>query len=668
VLNEEVRARAVQRATNARAELAALLATGLTGQSIAHKAGRPAAKQVIVPELFECQTMQQNGRIAVVLHLHYTDLWQEFKQAISSITEPFDLFVTMNAAEPQVEEDIRAAFPQARILHFENRGRDILPFVILVNSGILFRYNLICKVHTKRSLHRRDGDEWRQVLVSGVLGGKDLVGRILDAFDQDPDLGMVVADGQVYGWDPSHWAGNLERVHSLGPKIGIQEIPDTSPFPGGSVYWIRPFLLRQLRALELTPADFEPEPLPADGTTAHAIERLLGLICTDASMRIKESSALLSRQKLETAPRPHLVAFYLPQYHPIPENDLWWGPGFTEWSNVVRAAPMFQNHRQPRLPADLGFYDLRLPDVREAQAKLAESYGLSAFCYYYYWFNGRRLLNRPLDEVLQSGSPDFPFMVCWANESWSRNWDGGNREILVQQTYDQNWPQAFARDIAPIVKDERYFRVGGKPVVLIYRVMQIPDCEKALTELRISLQKEGVEQVYLLGGWIGIQGDQAPPTDARQIGLDNYFEFPPHGVQFTEITEHTPDKNERFAGRIHSYESAIESSLANLSKAMAPERYKGVMVGWDNTARRMYDGVVVHGSTPSKFRRWLRRVVLHESAGEDVTDRVVFINAWNEWAEGTYLEPDGDYGHGWLEAVASALGRRPASRTESSVT
>jgi lipopolysaccharide biosynthesis protein len=659
-LDLEIRTRAVQRAAQARDELASLLATGLTRRSIPLGERRPARSQAPVPELFECQTMQQNGRIAVVLHLHYTELWQEFEQAISSITEPFDLFVTVTTTDTQVEESIRAAFPQARILHFENRGRDILPFVILVNSGVLFRYELICKLHTKRSLHRSDGDHWRKVLVSGVLGGTDLVHRIVDAFDHDPDLGIVVADGQIYGWDPAHWAGNLERLHSLGPEIGIEEIPDTSPFPGGSVYWIRPFLLRHLRVLELASEDFEPEPLPADGTTAHAVERLLGLICKDAGMRIKESSALLDSQRPETGSnprRPHLVAFYLPQYHPIPENDMWWGPGFTEWFNVARATSMFRHHRQPRLPADLGFYDLRLPDVRHAHAELAKHYGLSAFCYYYYWFNGRLLLNRPLDEVLQSGSPDFPFMICWANESWSRNWDGGNREILVQQTYNENWPLAFARDIAPILKDQRYFRLDGKPVVLIYRVMHIPDCADALSQLRIALQREGVEEVYLVAGWFGIQGDQTPPTDARQIGLDSYFEFPPHSVQVTEITEQIPDKDERFTGHIYSYESAVESGLANLNNAAGPERYKGVMVGWDNTARRVNDAYVVQGSTPSKFRRWLRQVVVHESQYEHSTNRIVFINAWNEWAEGTYLEPDRDYGHGWLEAVASAAGR-----------
>jgi lipopolysaccharide biosynthesis protein len=628
------------------------------------KARKTATLSVPLPDLFGCQTMRANGRVAVVLHLHYTDLWPEFEQAISSIAEPFDLFVTVTTKDISVEHRIHQRFPHAQVLHFENRGRDVLPFVVLINSGVLFRYQLVCKIHTKRSLWRDDGDQWRQILVKGILGGPDLVTRIIGAFDRDPDLGIVVADGQIYGSDRSHWAGNLDCLRSHAPKIGIKDIPARLPFPGGSMYWIRPFLLRQIRALQLSPEDFEPEPLPADGTTAHAVERLLGLICHDAGMRIVESDKLPNAQMVEVSggQYPPLIAFYLPQFHPTPENDTWWGTGFTEWSNVTRAVPMFRHHRQPRLPADLGFYDLRLPDAREAQAELAKRYGLSAFCYYYYWFNGRRLLHRPLDEIAQSGSPDFPFLICWANESWTRNWDGRNREILIPQTYQEGWPKIFARDIASILKDRRYFRVHGKPVLLIYRITNIPDCAPSFSELRIALLEEGIEEVYIVGGWFDIHGDESLPPDPRELGIDNYYEFPPHGFYTTEITGVVPEKEPDFVGNIHSYDSVMEFALAGLNESSARSFHRGVMVGWDNTPRRMYQSNIVHGSTPAKFRRWLRQVIQHEAKRKDVKGRMVFINAWNEWAEGAYLEPDREYGHGWLEAVASAVGVNSAGK------
>ena len=663
VTEAQLRARAAQRAAQARAKTANAMMPAPEAE-VKTRTQKSVKSSIKVPDLFDCQTMKRNGRVAVVLHLHYSDLWPEFEQAISSISEPFDLFVTATSRDIEVEERIHKLFPQGKVLHFENRGRDVLPFVVLTNSGVLFRYELICKIHTKRSLHRVDGDDWRRVLLDGVLGGQDLVNCILEAFERDPDLGIVVADGQIYGWEQSHWAGNLERVRSLGAKIGIQEIPDGSPFPGGSVYWIRPFLLRQLAALELSSEDFEPEPLPADGTTAHAVERLLGLICHDAGMRIVESSKLSDSESMAVIPTqryPYLVAFYLPQFHPIPENDTWWGTGFTEWTNVTRAVPMFGHHRQPRVPADLGFYDLRLPEVREAQAELARHYGLSAFCYYYYWFNGQRLLHRPLDEVLQSGSPDFPFLICWANEPWSRNWDGGDREVLVPQTYEPGWVKIFARDIAPILKDRRYLRIDGKPVVLVYRIMHIPDRAAAFSQLRIALREENIEEIYLIAGWFNIQGDQPAPTEPRELGVDSYFEFPPHGLQITEITKSIPETAPNFTGRIYSYDSAVQSSLAHLNESRTPSRFRGVMAAWDNTARRLKKGHIIHGATPAKFRRWLRQVVNHEAHVTETTGRIVFINAWNEWAEGTYLEPDCDYGHGWLEAVASALGTSPGS-------
>lgn len=658
---EQLRARAADRAKQARGEAVNAMVRATASKTKTRKA---ATASINIPDLFACQTMKQNGRIAVVLHLHDADLWLEFEKAISSISEPFDLFVNLTSRDVEVRARVEKAFPHAQILHFENRGGDVLPFFVLINSGVLFRYEIVSKIHSSRSLHRADGDHLRPVLLDGILGERNLVHRIVGAFERDPDLGIVVADGQINESEQSHWTGNLELLRSLGPKIGIEDIPECSPFPGGSMYWIRPFLLRHLAALKLKPEDLEPDPLSTDGATAHAAEQLLGLICHDAGMRIIESGKLANTQTtavIPTKPLPHLVAFYLPQFHPIPENDAWWGTGFTEWTNVTRAVPMFRHHRQPRLPADLGFYDLRLPEVREAQAELARRYGLSAFCYYYYWFNGRRLLHRPLDEVCQSNSPDFPFMICWANEPWNRNWDGGNREVLVPQTYEEGWVRNFAQDIAPILKDRRYFRIDGKPVVLVYRVMNIPDCAAAFSQLRCMLRGENIEEVYLVGGWFDIQGDQAARADPRELGIDSYFEFPPHSLEITEITESVHERAPHFAGRIYSYDSAVQSALAKLNASPALPRYRGVMTGWDNTARRMNESHVVHGSTPAKFRRWLRQVIQHEAQVGGKTGRMIFINAWNEWAEGTYLEPDQEYGHAWLEAVASSLGIRLGS-------
>jgi lipopolysaccharide biosynthesis protein len=620
----------------------------------ARRATLSTRSQVHVPNLFELRGLTPRGRIAVVLHLYYPDLWDEIRQAIEHISQPFDLFVSLvKDKSDYMRTSITQAFPNAYVFDFENRGRDIGPFLVLLQSGVLFQYELVCKLHTKRSPHRQDGDQWRCALIGGVLGSSFQIDQIISCFRSDPDVGMVIAAGNIYrGHDL--WASNEKLLGELLPPIGISPDVKDRSFPGGSIFWIRPFLLRTLSGIRLNINDFEPEPVEADGSLPHAVERMFGLICEDAGMRVVESSRLTETTKLpsDSLSRVHVIALYLPQFHPIRENDKWWGAGFTEWTNVTRAKPLFRGHRQPRLPSDLGFYDLRLPEVREAQAQLARRCGLAAFCYYYYWFNGRRVLERPLDEVLESGEPDFPFLICWANEPWTRNWDGLNRDILLPQTYDPGWTRRFARDIAPLLRDRRYFRLDGKPMLLIYRIGHIPEASAAVRELRLALSEEGISEVHLSAAWIWFPEEADLPADPRLLGLDAYFEVPPHRLPSQPLQPSPPGLSGEFAGQLYDYNRTVTIALDRLDEPIEGRRHRGVTVAWDSTARKGLRAAVLHGATPANFRRWLRGTVAHERRQD--CERVVFINAWNEWAEGTYLEPDGDFGCGWLEAVASA--------------
>ncbi|MCC3604621.1 MAG: glycoside hydrolase family 99-like domain-containing protein [Microcoleus sp. PH2017_29_MFU_D_A] len=344
-----------------------------------------------------------------------------------------------------------------------------------------------------------------------------------------------------------------------------------------------------------------------------------------------------------------LIAFYLPQFHPIPENDLWWGKGFTEWTNVTKANPLFEGHYQPHLPADLGFYDLRLPEVREAQAALAKQYGIHGFCYYYYWFAGKRLLNRPLDEVLQMKKPDFPFCICWANENWTRRWDGAEHEILMtQECWSDEQNQAFAESIVHILLDERYIRINGAPLLIVYRHDLFPDLRQTAEQWRKIFRKNGVGEVHLCIA-ITFSGLQ---TSLEQIGFDSAVQFPPHGFSAREISsdELTVDD---FSGHLYDYKDGVINSLSQEFPEL--KVFRSVMTSWDNTARRKRAAHAFINSHPDVYELWLRGIIEKTRQVNLGDEKLVFINAWNEWAEGAHLEPDQKYGYSYLLATRRAL-------------
>jgi lipopolysaccharide biosynthesis protein len=610
-----------------------------------------------LPDFFQLRSLKPAGSIAVVVHLYYPDIWKEMRAAIGRIPYDFDLFVTLVAGtSDHMENVIRADFPHVYVFTFsEDRGRDIARFIALLQTGVLFQYELICKLHSKRSTYVSDGDEWRRSLIDGILGDSDRIRHIVENFRSDSDLGMVVADGNIFSGS-ERWTGNEAFLNILLPRIGITTDVDGKRFPGGGIYWIRPLILRTLLGAGLDVSDFEPEPMPVNGALGHAVERMVGLICEDAGMRFVEYGELERCLLPKVAKREpvEVFAFYLPQFHPVEENNAWWGEGFTEWTNVTRAMPLFSGHRQPRLPSDLGFCDLRLPETRQAQAQLAKEYSVSGFCYYYYWFNGRKLLDRPIREVVESGQPDFPFMICWANEPWSRNWDGLNEHVLLPQTYELGWEQRFASDVRPILNDPRYFRQDGKPMLLIYRVQHISSPDIALRNLRSAFVDQGVGEVHIVAALSHFLEDPDLPAEPSEMGLDAYYEFPPHHIP-AHLLQPRPFDIPDNCKAVFDYGSTIAQAIENLGEPVIGRRYRSVMAGFDNTARRGQNATIFHGATPTNFRRWFRRIIQQER-GRQLDQRLVFINAWNEWAEGTYLEPDADFGRGWLEAVASAAG------------
>lgn len=349
------------------------------------------------------------------------------------------------------------------------------------------------------------------------------------------------------------------------------------------------------------------------------------------------------------------IAYYLPQYHPIAENNDWWEPGFTEWFNVVKARPFVRGQYQPHLPADLGFYDLRVPETRQQQADLAHQYGLTAFCYFHYWFSGRQLLERPFNEVLASGEPSFPFLLCWANENWTRGWDTSWRKLLVAQTYSEEDDLAHVRWLCNAFADPRYLRVDGRPVFLVYRAEMLPDARRTAELWRAEAQRLGVGDLYL----VRVESHHENPMNPAHLGFDAAAEFHP---DTKVLTSHAPrllrGLNRLAQGprqrehRVHRYSQLVDRALSQPQPDY--KRYRCVVPSWDNSARRVRAAFILTGSTPAEFGRWLEGVV-DRFTPYSQAENLVFVNAWNEWAEGNHLEPCQRYGRGYLEAHLAAV-------------
>lgn len=354
--------------------------------------------------------------------------------------------------------------------------------------------------------------------------------------------------------------------------------------------------------------------------------------------------------------KPRAIALYLPQFHPIPENDAWWGRGFTDWTNVTKARPLFRGHYQPQLPADLGFCDLRAPEVRAAQADLARWYGIAGFCYYHYWFSGRRLLNRPFDEVLRSGAPDFPFCLCWANEPWSRRWTGEEREILMPQEHSPADDEAHGHFLTQAFRDPRYIRHHGRPLFLIWRPKHLPDPAATLNRIAAVVERDGLPRPFFMG-----VDSHCPGTDCRELGFDATMTFAPHlgvlpgasesGFALKRWRRNVTRGMLDGTLKIYDYAEVIDSVRGLRSGARAAPC---AFPGWDNTPRRGGKGVVITGGTPEDFRRDFRHCVDLAQAW-DPDEPLIFINAWNEWAEGCHLEPDQRFGKAFLEQVSAVL-------------
>jgi lipopolysaccharide biosynthesis protein len=550
------------------------------------------------------------------------------------------------------------------LLSVPNHGRDILPLVSVVNADLLAPYDLVLKLHTKRSEWRADhalggdGSSWRSELLSSLVGTTDDVERILSAFAADRSLGVVTAPGSVLGAE--WWGDNQPTTAGLLRRLELPLDEPSLSFAAGSMYWARGFVLQGLRALCLSEEDFEAESGQVNATTAHAVERLIGVVALEAGLSVRSSAEVRARDpqawqrfSCDTVrgPRARVIPFYLPQFHAVPENDQWWGPGFTEWTNVSAARPVYAGQHQPKLPRELGFYDLSSNLVAEEQEALAEDHGLSGFMYYHYWFAGRPLLEAPVRRRVER-TGGLPFCLMWANENWTRRWDGRSEDVLIGQDYERLSAAAFFDDVSDVLAHSDYLRVDGAAVLAVYRPGQIPHLGDVVAEWREQARRAGIGELRLLSVDVASAFDGVGGR-AADHGFDGTLGFPPHNMKWEWMALEPLAVDPRFRGNVLSYQSMVVDAERRLRKN-STLHHPGVMVGFDNTARRQWSPDLWYGANPYTFRRWLAAAV--DSVQDRPEDeRLVFINAWNEWAEGAMLEPSDRYGRSFLHAVRDAV-------------
>lgn len=373
-------------------------------------------------------------------------------------------------------------------------------------------------------------------------------------------------------------------------------------------------------------------------------------------------------------PQVKTIAFYLPQFHPIPENDAWWGKGFTEWTNVGKAQPNFEGHYQPHCPIHVGYYDLRLVENMIEQARLAKAYGINGFCYYFYWFDGKVLMHHPLEQMLADSRVDIPFCLIWANENWSRRWDGKEEDVLIAQKHSREDSLAFVRHLEKYFRDERYIKVDGKPVLAVYRANLIPDIQATGDLWREEVLRMGFPGLYL------VSAQSFDIESPEPFGFDAAVQFPPHPIQYSTHNQDVRVTNPSYEGRIYDYGEAAQRFVT-----LPEPPYKlmrACMLSWDNTARKQDSSITFKDFNLGTYQQWLSHnlnATAHDTRLSD-DEKLTFINAWNEWAEGTHLEPDRRYGYGYLQATydvlkhydakvlsSTSLGTTPIRRYETAV-
>nr|WP_320115706.1 glycoside hydrolase family 99-like domain-containing protein [uncultured Desulfuromonas sp.] len=617
---------------------------------------------------------QVDKKIAIHLHLYYADMLELFYHRLSNIPYPFDLYVSVCSSSAQAQARTQfKKLPCIKTLTVEkvpNRGRDIAPFVIQFGSR-LSTYDIVGHFHTKKSPHCSQLSLWCDHILDLLLGEEQSSAHIEQIVSLLEDSAKIVyPEGQTQILkDASGWAANHAIAADLLQRytdIDIREYPIVE-FPEGTMFWARADALAPMLRLPLQWKDFPLEPIPADGTLAHALERLVLVLADSAPgkfYRLHSGDSVQDYRYYE-APQDYsgsvaddvkVLSYYLPQFHPIPENDQWHGKGFTEWTNVRSANPLFEGHYQQHIPhSDLGYYLLDTPDTLRKQARMMHAAGVSGQIFYHYWFTGKLILEQPAGMLLEHPDIDMPFCFCWANENWTRCWDGNEEDVLLRQDYSAADARAFIRYLLPFFKDQRYIRIEDRPVLFIYRPSSIPDPAQYLDIWEAECSAAGLRKPYVVA--VLTRG----ASDPRPFGMDAGAERVLHdwtAGAVADIRDSLIPCDQPLEGSVLPYPQVADFYMSQ-TQAQEFTWFRSVVPNFDNTARYAHKAILLHDANPYDFSRWLRSCVDYSRRHLPAGQRFVVVNAWNEWAEGAHLEPDSRHGYAYLNAVGRVLSAFP---------
>ena len=607
----------------------------------------------------------QKTRIAVILHLFYPSLWEEIHESLRNFCDiKMHLYVSLvENVSCHLKAEIKKKWGRsAKVVIVKNRGRDMGGAISVINLMDVSKYDYICKIHGKITPHwAHKGHLWRQDLFSTLIGSNERIKEVLSILETNPKIGMISCDK----YTSTAMGSNFKQYCDLCKLLEIESEGERNcSFFAGSMFWTRADIIQRIKDSKLTPEMFS-NGHNIDGTLAHSLERAVATLTRSMGYNLHGLSPLTELPGTSSntfeIPEPTIcetqsgqikpICFYLPQFHAISENDKWWGKGFTEWTHVKKAVDgIVPGHRLKKPHPDIGYYDLSDTEIRKKQGEIARAHGIYGFCYHHYWFNGKTLLDKPLLLMLADGCPDIKFCFNWANENWTRTWDGLENNVLQKQTYggEEDWVHHF-QYLMGFFMHPNYIKVNNKPVFVIYRANDVPqlgsmiECWNAMAK---NIKFDGMHVIAALNNFKGNMWECHPHKNVEGV-----CEFNPNFVNSRTCPFISLENGVNMLDNRERWQSINEIPKLH------PTHYRGTYCGWDNSPRKGTNNstIFLNDDVPF-FQKCLERQLMRYGTEENASgERLFFINAWNEWGEGCVLEPEEQLQYSYLEAIQSAM-------------